>query len=98
MDTRDKLSEIDEEIICADGFDDCIIGVAEGASIQMLAVYDTDQVIEKLAKSMSEQEAREYFNFNIIAAYVGERTPIFVTRLFDDEQSEEVPDSPEGKS
>ena len=47
---------------------------------------------------MTEEEAREFFEFNIVSAYVGERTPIFLTRLFDDEQSKEVSNPPEGES
>ncbi len=98
MDRRDKLAALDPEIVCAEGFDDCILGLAEGASIPMLAVYDTNKVIIKLSEDMTEEEAREFFEFNIVSAYVGERTPVFLTRLFDDGQSKEVSNPPEGES
>lgn len=69
------LDEYPEEgFLKADGFDDAIIGVwSEGR-----LVYSVDKVIEILMKDMTEQEAIEFYEFNIECAYVGERTPIFI--------------------
>lgn len=65
----------DEGFLKADGLDDAIIGVwSEGR-----LVYSVDKVIEILmAQDMNEQEAIEFYEFNIECAYVGERTPIFI--------------------
>ena len=64
----------EEGFVKADGFDDAIIGVwSEGR-----LVYSVDKVIEILMKDMTEQEAIEFYEFNIECAYVGERTPIFI--------------------
>ena len=41
--------------------------------------YDVNKIIEILARDMSEDEAVEYFEFNILGAYMGERTPVFVS-------------------
>jgi hypothetical protein len=49
----------------------------------VIAVYDYERCIEILVNDshdMSDEEAREYFEYNVIGAYVGERTPIFITR------------------
>jgi len=67
----------------ADGFDDCILGVSEGAALgnleePELLVYSSSKIIEKLAKDMTQEEAEEYFDFNILGAYMGAGTPIFV--------------------
>ena len=69
------LDEYPEEgFLKADGLDDALIGVwSEGR-----LVYSVDKVIEILMKDMTEQEAIEFYEFNIECAYVGERTPIFI--------------------
>ena len=80
-----KLEELfekysDFELLTMDGFDDCIVGVAEGFEISPKVVYCTDKVINKLMThhGMTEEEAVEYFNFNQKGAYVGEYTPLFL--------------------
>ena len=69
------LDEYPEEgFLKADGLDDALIGIwSEGR-----LVYSVDKVIEILMKDMTEQEAIEFYEFNIECAYVGERTPIFI--------------------
>lgn len=69
------LEEYPEEgLIKADGFDDAIIGVSSDIRI----VYSLDKIIEILQKDMTEDEAVEFFYFNIESAYVGEKTPLYV--------------------
>jgi hypothetical protein len=64
------LDEYPEEgLIKADGFDDAIIGVSSDIRI----VYSLDKIIEILQKDMTEDEAVEFFYFNIESAYVGEK-------------------------
>jgi hypothetical protein len=43
-----------------------------------VAVYDYAKCIDILAESMDYEEALEYFEYNVIGAYVGEQTPIFL--------------------
>jgi hypothetical protein len=65
----------DEEFLKADGFDDCVIGVTDNR----ILVYSVEKCIAKLiSEGMTEEEAMEYFNFNVSGAYVGEYTPIWV--------------------
>lgn len=69
------LDEYPEEgLIKADGFDDAIIGVSSDIRV----VYSLDKIIEILQKDMSEEEAVEFFYFNIESAYVGDKTPLYV--------------------
>jgi hypothetical protein len=68
-----------EGLLFADGFDDAIIGVAERSGMEPVVAYDVNKIIEILARDMSEDEAVEYFEFNILGAYMGERTPVFVS-------------------
>ena len=70
----------EEEFVFADGFDDAIIGIASG--IDTRVCYDRKKVLKKLQEDgMSEEEAFEYFDYNIGGAYIGEKTPIFIDLL-----------------
>jgi hypothetical protein len=76
-----------------DGFDDCIVGVSDGIAMEQLTdepllVYDSGKIIEKLSLDMSQEEAIEYFEFNILRAYMGEDTPIFVREYNEEEEDD----------
>ena len=75
-----KISEEYPELLKADGFDEAIIGVVERIGVQAIC-YDQDKVIEILMRDMSEEEAIEYFDFNIAGAWVGESTPFFLQKM-----------------
>ena len=84
MNVRDWCAEIDEEIILADGFEDAFVGVAERCGMGPVAVYDREKCIEVLMRANIERDvAEEFFEFNVIGAHVGERTPMFITRKHD---------------
>jgi hypothetical protein len=68
----------DEKVLLLDGLDEAFIGLT---SRNVRAVYSMDKIIECLSKDMSEQDAWEYFHFNIECAYVGEKTPIYIQTL-----------------
>ncbi len=80
MSIRQQLAEQYESLLLADGFDDAIIGVDEQS---MRVVYSVDKCIEVLTHDhgMAEEEAWEYFSYNVQGAYVGEQTPIFCSLL-----------------
>ena len=72
----DKIIEWfpEEELLIADGFNDAIIGIDEET---MRLIYSVSKCVEILCKDMDEEEAVEYFNFNVKGAYMGEKTPIW---------------------
>jgi hypothetical protein len=74
----DKILEWfpEEELLIADGFDGAIIGIDETS---MRLIYSVSKCIEILSVEMTEEEAVEYFNFNVMGAYMGEKTPIWCT-------------------
>ena len=79
--TKEQLEELKEhypELLLADGYDDCLIGVCHRINQPDIACYDETKVIAKLAKEMTHEEAIEYYEFNIIGSYMGELTPCFV--------------------
>ena len=68
----------DETVLLADGFEDAFVGIGRQFGKPM-AVYNKLKCIESLIKEgMDEEEAEEYFSFNVEGAYVGENTPIFL--------------------
>lgn len=67
----------DDGFVKADGLDDAIIGIHTGDGNARL-VYSIDAIIKILMKDMNEDDAYEYFYFNIEGAYLGEQTPIYI--------------------
>lgn len=66
----------DATFLKADGFDDAIIGVDV---MSMRLIYSVDQCIKILMArdGMSDDEADEFFEFNVAGSYMGEQTPIW---------------------
>ena len=66
----------------ADGLDAALIGTAIRDSEEIF-VYSVSKVLNILEQSMSQEDARDYYESNIASAYVGAETPIFVEDLPD---------------
>ena len=76
MDLYEGLIDENTELLLADGFDDAIIGVC---SRSMRVIYDYDLMIEVLEdEGMTEMEAIEHLEFNVLNAWVGDQTPIYM--------------------
>jgi hypothetical protein len=71
---------LNEDLLKIDGMDKALIGVCMTWNGHMLVerlVYDGQIITETLSEQgMSEEEAQDYIDFNIIGAYVGDSTPI----------------------
>ena len=65
----------DDGLLFAVGFDDAIIGICPNS---FRIIYSRSKAIEVLMEDMTEEEAIEFAEYNTFAAYVGERTPIWV--------------------
>jgi hypothetical protein len=79
----DLIKELypDDEFLIADGFDDAIIGVDEENG---KIIYDIDEVINILIiDGMDVDEAIEFYEYNIVGSYVGEKTPVFMRRIIE---------------
>lgn len=66
-----------EKLLLLDGFDNAIIGIGHKFNDASI-VYSKSKIIEKLCQDMTDEEALEYFDFNIAGAYVGENTPFIL--------------------
>jgi hypothetical protein len=73
-----------EDALIMDGFDDCILGILERFGIdQPIVVYDREKVIAKLMDNdgMTHEEALEFYYFNQVGAWMGEKTPAFLIKM-----------------
>ena len=68
----------EEKIMLATGLEDAFIGIGRQSAHSVFAVYSKNKCIDILKQTMSEEEAEEYFQFNVQNAYVGVATPVFV--------------------
>jgi hypothetical protein len=86
---KDDIYDINPEALLVDGFDEAIIGMAERINLGPVVAYDTNKIIKILADDMDDKLdeetkmvlAYEYFEFNILGAWVGDNTPIFINKI-----------------
>ncbi len=76
-----KLEELefafpDVEMLIADGFDDCILGIDSQLEKVIYSYHKCVQVLMERDK-MTYIEAVEFMDFNVVGSYVGEKTPIW---------------------
>ena len=90
---REYLEEVNPEAMLFDGLEDALVGTCDRIGQPTLAAYDYDKCIEILAKDMTDSDdddpytmAVEYFDFNVIGAFIGESTPVFI-RLHEPEET-----------
>jgi len=92
---RELLGDEDTFTLFADGFDEAFLGLAY-RNYQTLAVYSTTKALEMCEQQMEEScdgsdhdecehwsEGLEYFNVNVVAAWVGEGTPLWLEDSID---------------
>lgn len=71
------------KMLKADGFDNAVIGSGKNPTTgQDIVVYDYLKCLEILQErdGMEYDEAWEFMEFNVVGAYMGEGTPIFMFR------------------
>ena len=76
---KDEDKEWEIGMMQMDGYDDCVVGTVTRVGISPVLCYDLHKVIAKMvADGMDEEEAYEYYNFNMLGAWVGDGTPAFI--------------------
>ena len=75
-------SEAYGDALLADGFEGELIGFGFHFNAAV-AVYDYHLCLDILRKrdGMSADEAREFFEFNVVGAWMGQNTPVFMTKI-----------------
>jgi hypothetical protein len=81
---EEELEEIyhEEDIVVLDGFDEALLGFAERYNFTSpIAVYDKDVCLSilKNTRNLSEEEAQDFFQANLLGSWFGSSTPVFVT-------------------
>lgn len=79
----EALSELNPKAFTLDGFEGALIGLGERCAQPALAVYDRKKCIKILMDrdGMDEEEADEFFEFNVAGAWMGENTPIILDTM-----------------
>lgn len=76
--TLDKILDKfpDKTFLKADGLDEAVIGVNQAGT---RLIYSTAKILQILQTrdGMTEEEAQEFFDYNIECANVGPQTPIY---------------------
>lgn len=76
------INEYAEGAVLLDGLEDAIIGITEEFGGNRRILYSRPKIIEILMvrDSMTESEAEEFYDFNILGLHVSEQNPIFLDR------------------
>ena len=71
------------DVLIADGFDDAIIGIAERYGMNPVVLYNKNKCIDIMIKrdGMTEEEAIEFYYYNIVGSHMGDYTPCFAEIL-----------------
>jgi hypothetical protein len=77
---EEQLKEENPKAMFASGFDDALIGIYRRYGGDPLAAYSREKCINVLMQrdKMTEEDANEFFDFNVIGSYVGVGTPVFI--------------------
>jgi hypothetical protein len=71
----------DSTLLLMDGHDSAFLGTVERHMVEPVACYDFEKILRGLMRQgMSPQEAVEFYDFNIGAAWVGPETPFVLNR------------------
>lgn len=63
----------DDTFLKIDGHDNAVIGVDLKS---MRLIYSVSEIIKNLMNDMSEEDAVEFYEYNIACAHLGDMTPI----------------------
>ena len=77
-----------EDIHGAIVFDDCdsaVIGYGSQHGFESVLIYDYNLlIINCIEQGMTEEEAMEYVDYNIVGLWAGDRTPIIMFRFLEE--------------
>ena len=86
MNVKDKLQFINEsypDVLIADGFDKAIMGIVERSGMNPVVLYNKNKCLDIMIKrdKMTEEEAIEFYYYNIVGSHMGDYTPCFAEIL-----------------
>jgi len=76
------LNEYAEGAVLLDGLEAAIVGIVEEFGNGRRILYSKDTIIDILCVThlMTESEAEEYFNYNILGLHAGQQNAVFLDR------------------
>ena len=75
------IDELESDVLKMDGYDKCAIGTLERIGMEPVIIYEKALVLKQLRDDgCTELEAIEWYEYNMLGAYVGEGTPAFLVR------------------
>lgn len=78
----------DDGLVRLDGFDKAILGIGFQADQNLLEndciVYDSEKIIEilKEEEKMTNEEANEFLEYNILGLHAGDHSPLIIDTSF----------------
>ena len=76
---KNRIAEANPEALFADGLEVALIGPARRCGQVTLAAYSYRRAVEHfMADGLSVEEAVEHMEFNVVGAWVGDHTPIWI--------------------
>lgn len=75
------LNDMAEGAVLLDGLESAIVGIVEEFGNGPRIVYSKDAIIDILCRrdEMTEEEAEEFYSFNILGLHAGEQNAVFLT-------------------
>tara|TARA_R100001369_G_scaffold15242_1_gene30032 strand:- start:314 stop:580 length:267 start_codon:yes stop_codon:yes gene_type:complete len=69
----------------ADGLDEAIIGVGSRCGQDDILIYDYEKCVDIFMKreGWTHEEAEEWMDYNVVGAWMGEGTPMFLYKIHD---------------
>ena len=80
---KDSIAEHNPEALLADGFDGALVGIGVRCGQPTLAVYSYSKAVDVLMArdGMTHEEAIEWMDFNVVGAWMGISTPVWLIDL-----------------
>jgi len=81
----------DERLVKANGLEDAIIGVGSRMNMPDVLIYSYNKCVKIFMEKegWTHEEAIEWMDYNVVGAWVGETTPIFVHEIPSDQKIDE---------
>ncbi len=81
----------EERLVKANGLEDAIIGIGSRINMPDVLIYSYNKCVKIFMEKegWTHEEAVEWMDFNVVGAWVGETTPIFVHEIPSDQKIDE---------
>ena len=84
MKLKEALELYPDSLLIPTNMENAIVGIVERFDMQPVVLMDKDVVISNCIRDgMSQAEAEEFYDYNILGAYYGDKTPIFLIERID---------------